>query len=719
MAASFKSRLLSLLAGAALMAGCQNVGAVWAEAPALTVSAAACQLDPDPYYRSARRAMQVDHGNASLVRDTCDALIAHPGRISASDLINALYYSGAANRILSTTQSGDLTPDAARSLREAERLLDRALALSDNFHLARLERARVYRLQARLSGSQAPNRRALNEVEELQRNIPDPGDPIHAAAHYLRASIFIDQHAGGPTREEAEAAASARQVSSAAHEDTLPTLTWDSTLHDLAVFTDAAHAWSREHREHPDRNEALRQLALYGNQLACHLTPCLSVEMVDTWHGAPRTRENVQRGVDYLSLAQSAVDAASSPDYAHPQFAATYTNLGIAKTQLAGLLSPRADATFGCVPDVGNEAMLNQAKSDLEVALRRAAPGSDDQRAAQLALACTQLALGDVGDAHVTASAAVQTESAASWVMYARVLAAQQQWSDAAARYGQAAGLASTEEARSIIHLERARVFLAAPPQDLVTDEALETSSVEQRQAAVEALLLANPTPRGNLLARLELGKLYQTQQLFSAAQAQLTTFEAGHEAASYDDRAARAQALLFLSRARADLGRGDEALRNADDAFALDGAWPYREQACLVRIKFGRVAFSQTGPRAICGPSEDAPPGEGYLLEGMYHLRRAFPLRAGDREREWEDAYRAFDQGAAAVEQAVVSQALRDRLQYGRGTAQFCIGFSEIGNAAIQAIGGDASESEAAARIDAARRYFAHYGVADCPARR
>lgn len=717
MAASFKSRLLSLLAGAALIAGCQNVSAVWAEAPALNVSTAACQLDPDPYYRSTRRVLQVDHHNASSVRETCDTLIAHPGRISASDLINALYYSGAANRILSTTQSGDLAPDAARSLGEAERLLDRALALSDGFHLARLERARVYRLQARLSGSQAPNRRALNEVEELQRNIPDPGDPIHAAAHYLRASIFIDQHADGPTRDDAEA--STRQVLSVTHEDTLPTLTWDSTLHDLAVFTDAAHAWSREHREHPDRGEALRQLAVYSNQLACHLTPCVDVEMVDSWHGAPRTRENVQRGVDYLSLAQSAVDAASSPDYVHPQFVTTYTNLGIAKTQLAGLLSARADATYGCVPDVGNEAMLNQAKSDLEVALRRAAAGSDDQRAAQLALACTQLALGDIGDAQVTASAAVQTESAASWLMYARVLAAQQQWNDAAARYGQAAGVASTEEARSIIHLERARVLLAAPPQDLVDDEALEASSAEQRQAAVEALLLANPTPRGNLLARLELGKLYQTQELFSAAQAQLSTFEAGHEAASYDDRAVRAQALLFLSRTRTDLGRGDEALRNADDAFAIDGTWPYREQACLVRIKFGRVAFAQTGPRAICGPSDDAPPGEGYLLEGMYHLRRAFPLRAGDREREWEDAYRAFDQGATAVEQAVVSQALRDRLQYGRGTAQFCIGFSEIGNATIQAIGDDASERDAQARIEAARSHFADYGVADCPTRR
>lgn len=712
MAASFKPRLVSLLAGAALIASCQNVSAVWAEAPALNVSATACQQDPDPYYRSTRRALQVDYDNATSVRDTCNALIAHPGRISASDLINALYYSGTANRILATTRDGNqLAPDAARALRDAEQLLDRALALSDGFHLARLERARVYRLQARLSGSQSPNRQALNEVEELQRNIPDPGDPIHAAAHYLRASIFIDQHQSGPTKQDAEASASARQVVNAAHEDALPTLTWDSTLHDLAVFTDAAQAWSREHREHPDRAEALRQLAEYGNQLACHLTPCRDVEMADTWNEVPRTRENVQRGVDYLSLAQSAVDAASSSEYTHPQFVTTYTNLGIAKTQLAGLLSPRADATYGCVPDVGNEAMLNQAKSDLEVALRRAPAGSGDQRAAQLALACTQMALGDIGDAHATASAAVQTESAASWVMYARVLAAQEQWSDAASRYGQAASFA-TDNALSLIHLERARVLLAAPPQDLVDDETLDAANAAQRQAAVEALLLANPTPRGNLLARLELGKLYHKQELYAAAQTQLVTFEAGHEAASYDDQAVRAQALLFLSRARTELGRGDEALRNADDAFAMDGTWPYREQACLVRIRFGRVAFSQNGPRAICGPSEDAPPGEGYLLEGMYHLRRAFPLRAGDREREWEDAYRAFDQGAAAVEGVVVDEKLRRRLQYGRGTAQFCIGFSEIGNAAIQAIG---STEE----INDARAYFAQYRVADCPARR
>ena len=141
-----------------------------------------------------------------------------------------------------------------------------------------------------------------------------------------------------------------------------------------------------------------------------------------------------------------------------------------------------------------------------------------------------------------------------------------------------------------------------------------------------------------------------------------------------------------------------------------MDGTWPYRKQACLVRITFGRLSFSQSGPRAICGQAEDAPPGEGSLLEGMYHLRRAFLLRAGDREREWEDAYRAFNQGIESVRNVVVDQSLRDRLQYGRGTAQFCIGFSEIGNQDILAIGDGRA---------AARSYFQDFGIADCPARR
>jgi hypothetical protein len=93
-----------------------------------------------------------------------------------------------------------------------------------------------------------------------------------------------------------------------------------------------------------------------------------------------------------------------------------------------------------------------------------------------------------------------------------------------------------------------------------------------------------------------------------------------------------------------------------------------------------------------------------------MYHLRRAFLQRAGDREREWEDAFRAFDGGLAVVPDTPEHRSLRERLQYGRGTAQYCIGFSELGNQAVLSIG---------AGMDAARSYFASFGVADCPGRR
>ena len=703
MGASVSQRLCSIMFGVALVSGCQTASAVRMEAAPLAVSADACKRDPDPYFRSTERAMHVTSGNAQQVLDTCNEVVAHPGRVTASQLVNAYYFVGVASRYLAT--AGE-TPNA-QLLDRADGALERALSFSEHFHYARLERARVYQLQGR-------GREALNEIEVLQRNVADSGDPVHAAAHFIRAKIFIASHSGGPTREDAAVTPSARPLSNTTHEDVLPTLTWDSTLRDLAVFTDAAHAWSPEHREHMDRPEALELLAEYANKLGCFLTPCRSVEMADVWPGAAPTRENVQRGIDYLTLAQAAVDAASSPQQTHRRYVEIYTNLGIAKTQLAGLLAPGASAAFGCVPDVANEAMLNQAKSDLQAALRRSAEGSDEQRSAQLGLACVQLALGEIGDASSTAASAAQSGSAASYVMQARVLAVQENWTDASTHYEWALRVAIDPRARALINLERARAQLRSPPQQLIADEAFEhafaPNSGVDHEAALISLRDAVAAPPGSLPAQLELGKLHYYRGEYTSTQSELHVFEPGQPAAGYEDHAVRAQALLYLSRAQMKRGQAAPAIRNADDAFAMDGTWPYRKQACLVRITFGRLSFSQSGPRAICGQAEDAPPGEGSLLEGMYHLRRAFLLRAGDREREWEDAYRAFNQGFEAVRNVVVDQSLRDRLQYGRGTAQFCIGFSEIGNQDILAIGDGRA---------AARSYFQDFGIADCPARR
>ncbi len=612
-----------------------------------------------------------------------------------------------------------LIAEAATKLDAAQDALDRALALRADFSLARLERARVYRLQARVLRSQQKSRDALNELQQVQRDVTESGDAIHVAAHFLRAAIFIDLHPDGPAIADATASANTRPPTNPSHEDSLPSLTWDSTLRDLAVFTDSAQASGPQHREHPDRARALNWLADYANTLGCRLIPCEPSAISEAWEDVALTRDSVQRAIDYFSFAQSAVDAAGHGQHVHPQFVETYVHLGKARTHMAGLLGSRATANFGCVPEVANEAMLNQALSDLRTAVDGI--NNDDDRDGRTALACALLALDQSASALAEASAAASpasTASAPSLLVFARVLAAGEEWDRAAQSYEQAAAATSSAKAKSLIYLERARAQLHTPPQQTISDDALDLAQPPQVTAAQASLVNSTNHASTNWVAHLELGKLYYRLGESALAQGHLAAFDAGGPAAAIDDRGVRAQALLFLSRIRSrpPLAHAANATRNADDAFAIDGSWPYREQACLARLAFGRVTFSESGPRAICSPGEDSPPGEGSLLEGMYHLRRAFLQRTSDREREWEDAYRAFAQGLRAIENIENTDAtrtLRDRLQYGMGTAQYCIGFAELGNEAIQAIGDQA-------RIDDARLSFANpYGIADCPARR
>lgn len=700
------ARLLILCAGAAMFTSCATMNGGWAEAATLPVSEAACKLTPDPYYLSDHPALRVTPANAAQVAATCGHVV-NQGDVHVDELVNALYFVGHANRVLAETPSANTT----KNLQDGEAALDRALALQGNSRLAHLELARVYRLQARDSHSLTKSRDALLQIEGLLHGESGPGDAIHVAAHFLRAEIFIDLH---PDPNQTAAPSPAAVAQGATEGALLPTLTWDSTLSDLAVFTDSAQAPTTDRRAHPDRSQALAWLAQYANALGCTLTPCEPTMVSEAWPGPTMTRESVQRAIDYFSLAQSAVDASTSatfPQY-ESKFVDTYVNLGKARTLMAGLVGPRAVANYGCVAGVGNEAMLNQAKGDLLTAWRHNNNASETQRA----LACVMLALGDADEAVTYATPAASAQTAPALLMLARVQAARSDWAGAVEHYASAAQIAGS--ASPLVYLELARAQLATPPQQLISEASFASATSQQLHQAQDSLVrAANGT---NWVPRLELGRLYyhrsQNGSEDALAHEQLVAFEAPGEAASISDRAVRAEALLYLSRihSRRPLAEETGAIRDADDAFAIDGSWRFREQACLARLYHGHVAFSESGPRAICSQGEGAPVGRGSLLEGMYHLRRAFTQRRGDREREWEDAYRAFDQGLAALNAASATPEtakLRDQLHYGRGTAQYCIGFSELGNQEIQAI---VPES---ARLDA-RAYFASYRVADCASR-
>jgi hypothetical protein len=727
MATALKVRVACVVVATALIIGCQSASGLAATQQSAPVSEASCKRDPDPYYMSERRALQVDSNNAESVLRTCRRIADNPGRTTVSELANILYFVGASARELAEKaappaacrdENRQQSSAASVCLQEAEDALDRAMALRERFNLARLERARVYRLQAGASQTSADRVAALRDIETLQRDVPDPADPIHVASHFLRAALFIDLHRDGP-REAGEVGSAANvrgAATGAAHQDSLPTLTWDSTLRDLAVFADAAQGGDEERRPHPFRQRALEWLAQYSHQIGCLLIDCEAGSIPDVRSDRPLTRDTVQSAIDYFSLAQAAVDASTTTQYLDPRFVETYVRLGQARMHLAGLLGPRGAGNYGCVAETGNAALLTQAESDLQAALRRSANDPEANRN----MACVKLALGDADTAGRYAGAALN--GSAGYLMLARVQAAREQWTDASTNYGYAASAAGPNiiDARPLIYLEQARARLHTPVNTTVSDEALEAASLDQLQIALDALSSVNASESELAwLVRLERGKLHywsariaETEAIaasqYQLALERLASFDQGHVVPESLGDPARAEGLLYLSRIYSESPRanGNNAVRTADEALSIAGTWPYRKQACLARVRFGQVSFPEAGPRAICASGDDAPPGEGVLIQGMYHLRRAFVLRGDDVGREWEDAYRAFTLGLGDVPDVAENRDLRAQLTYGLGTAQYCIGFTELGSQATQSSA-------------AARRFFQIYGIADCPARR
>lgn len=171
-----------------------------------------------------------------------------------------------------------------------------------------------------------------------------------------------------------------------------------------------------------------------------------------------------------------------------------------------------------------------------------------------------------------------------------------------------------------------------------------------------------------------------------------------------------RSEAHYYLSRIAVEdrrLGQDWQAARrHISEALALAPNTPaYQTQACLIRIGLGEIGETT---RLEC--AADAPEtARDLTLAGMYYLRRAHFARDDDKKRAWEAAYQAFTRGLdvlALTGEAQTREALRARLEVGRGIAHYCVGFARVGEETIDATG----------RLrEQARAYFDTYRVAQC----
>jgi hypothetical protein len=190
------------------------------------------------------------------------------------------------------------------------------------------------------------------------------------------------------------------------------------------------------------------------------------------------------------------------------------------------------------------------------------------------------------------------------------------------------------------------------------------------------------------------------------------------HDTASHErDRAVRAQALYYLSRLRVEWPGhydGQTAIRYADEAFRLEGSTQNRAQACLARVRAGNVSASSPTQGYCSAIGQASPTADSYLYEGVYHLRRAQYLRSGDHNRALEAAYRAFTEGLRILPPSS-DRPLQARLLQGQATAQYCVGFAQVGHdleaSIARTIGGD----DATIVARGAHQFFDDYRVMTC----
>ncbi|MBY0569640.1 MAG: tetratricopeptide repeat protein [Hyphomonadaceae bacterium] len=693
---------------ASLASGCATLPSVGATA----VSASQC------YTEYPENRPLVSAGNAQSAADVCGGASHSEGR-PVRDIVNAMYHAGVGERLLAEklNEQGGAIDESARRLNEAERYLQQALALRGDRQDVRLALAWVHYDQRRYPD-------ALGEIATVLREQDNPTNWTHASAHYLRGLVLADSG------------------------DAVSALT------DWEVLTSDAldrHAY-----------------AIAARRRIVSVATRLGIAAVNSG-----TRETVQNAIALFERAQSAAESSAdqngswgamafpiavSPAVDWPsefervssvEAADVLTNLGRARLQLAGLTGRAGTADFKCGVDDATPELLNLARQDFDSALLRAVPGSASAAAANRGKTCALLALNRTSEAVAAALATVPGDSPLrqdwrNWRMLgraqARLVTTDQQHQTAADSLiaastllsGASTGFVGDRRAElADIYVETADMYFNPRTDDTYFQDYQDPDVDLARNYLCDAILeLMRPRPcqadqltgsEGSAGARfanafVKRGRILFYQGNFSGARAdfvgaRLLTNDMGDRFSSV-----RAEALYYLSRLATDRdnsGEAESAISMADAAFALVPLPLYRQQACLSRIHFRRVAAADQN---YCAAANAGTPDAGaHLFEGLYELRRAHIANSeGARHRAWESAYRAFETGLRVLDSTgstADQRELRARLLLGRATAQSCVGFAQIGTDMENAIAAQVGQD----MKDRAHAFFERHRVMTC----
>jgi hypothetical protein len=656
--------LMTALATTSLLSACST-------STAFSVAGAAACYGP---------VLAINAENANDIAAACTQA-SQQTRPSVSAITNAAFHAGVAERVLGERYRDASDPaEANRHFEAAANLLQRATSLAPATTSGRPRspaKSDAMLELARVRYGQGNYQAALAQIDELLRLEANPESAIHASAHYLRG------------------------------------LTLEADGQSFAALTDWGVLVDDALDRHTDATDARWRIIGVATKLG--------VEALNR-----NNRADAQSAIDLFVRAQDAAEA----DDGNLQWPVRYDannlveeadifiNLGRARMAMAGFNSSDGFADFACAADVAAPELLSLARADFVSATDQA---PNNHRAWRWR-SCAELALGQTNAAVASAEHAARhapatgTERAEVFQTLGRARNKSNSLTGAAEAY---------EEARR--HAPAGTPLLGSILMELA--DAYESS--HQSPFARERLLEAVNGDPSNALANVRLGTNYfapeELQHDYLNAQRYLREAErltdprdTLHDTDPHErDRTIRAQALYYLSRLSIEWPghyNGQAAVTYADEAFQLDGTSENRAQACLARVRAGNIGAS-TPTQGYCSAiGQAAPSADGYVYEGVYYLRRAQYVRGGEKNRMLDSAYRAFTEGLRILRPGS-NRRVQARLLQGQATAQYCIGFAQVGHdqeaSIARTIGGDPSEAQDIARL--AHEFFDAYRVMTC----
>jgi tetratricopeptide (TPR) repeat protein len=457
-----------------------------------------------------------------------------------------------------------------------------------------------------------------------------------------------------------------------------------------------------------------------------------STALGDYWLArAEETRGNASRRDEAILALQRGVSALQeSPD------PAVLVRLGQAQLQLAGLQGPALSTEYACEAGKASRQTLEQARSAFRSASGELARSGEG---------CALQALGLIDEAVRQFESAVRESEGKPSEGDRRF---------ELARVQRISGQLSAATA----NFDKARSLFLAPPSDPRNGEKIaqvyfalgelrsaSPATVAQAHCDYEAAISANPNFARAYVEHgrfhyLQASKKWSSQvegvcpNRSSALPPESTNSRhadvalenlaiAEQKSQATGDSASLADARLFMSKVLTERGEGSyfdrqgrSSIQIADLAVtAGSGAWAYREQACLARIRVGgRELLQSTDTTRFCTELSPNTP-QNNALRGMYNLRMAQyydsrnPGENYTRTLLLQNARDSFRTGRTLLQPATADErALQAMLAIGEGLVLRC---SNLGDTDIV----EAIKQFDPASVQAATNRINDYGIQSC----